>query len=332
MIMAIVLIGWLWWTIYLPVESNADSTVEIIINKGDGLSRIATALDDKDLIKNRTIFILYVTALGEDDNLKAGRYLFSKSMSMHHISKALAEGLAESDDIEITILEGSNVWEIDEILVKKELISESQFSKLYYKDDGYLFPDTYRITDNQRLTTNNRSGKIIKELREKMGKDFAEKVAPALSSKTPKGQKEILIIASILEKEAKSEEDMRLVSGIIRKRLEVGIPLQIDATVAYGTCLRTYNLRFTTRNLKNCDVTQIGIAGEIKIDGAYNTYIRKSLPLGPISSPGLKAINAALNPQKSDYLYYLSTRDGSRIIYSKTSAEHEANRRKYLGI
>jgi len=83
---------------------------------------------------------------------------------------------------------------------------------------------------------------------------------------------------------------------------------------------------------KNCDVTFQGPAIEIKIDGPYNTYTRKGLPVGPISNPGLKAINSALNPQTSDYLYYLSTRDGSQIIYSKTAGEHGGDRKKYLGI
>ena len=107
------------------------------------------------------------------------------------------------------------------------------------------------------------------------------------------------------------------------------MPLQIDATVIYGACRRKMaEIKFT----KNCEVTFQGPAIEIKIDGPYNTYTRKGLPPGPISNPGLKAIEAALNPTASNYLYYLSTRDGSQMIYSKTAGEHVANRRKYLGI
>ena len=103
------------------------------------------------------------------------------------------------------------------------------------------------------------------------------------------------------------------------------MPLQLDATVAYGACLRRFLI-----NEKNCDVTQIGVANEIKIDSAYNTYTRAELPRGPISNPGMAAIRAAKNPKSSDYLYYLSAKDGT-TIFAKTSAEHEANRRKYLG-
>ena len=85
-------------------------------------------------------------------------------------------------------------------------------------------------------------------------------------------------------------------------------------------------------NYKYCDVSQVPVGAEIKIDGPYNTYTRAGLPPAPIANPGIITIQAALNPAKSDYLYYLSTRDGSRIIFSKTAAEHAANRRKYLGI
>ena len=142
-----------------------------------------------------------------------------------------------------------------------------------------------------------------------------------------------LIKASILEKEARKEKDMRLVAGVIENRLARGMLLQIDATVSYGACLRNFQFSiFSFQTLKYCDVSQIGVANEIKIDGPYNTYTRAGLPAGPIANPGITAIQAVLNPAKSDYLYYLSTRDGSRVIFSKTAAEHATNRHKHLGL
>jgi len=105
--------------------------------------------------------------------------------------------------------------------------------------------------------------------------------------------------------------------------------LQIDATVAYGWCLRRWLPMSSTAN---CDVTQAPIALEIKTDGPYNTYTRPGLPEGPIGNPGLQALEAAKHPKASDYLYYLSTRDGSDIIFSKTLDEHLKNRAKYLGL
>ena len=122
---------------------------------------------------------------------------------------------------------------------------------------------------------------------------------------------------------------MGLVGGVIRNRLAKKMPLEIDATVSYGVCLR----KFTAGNFKkDCDVSQIGVGAEIRIDSPYNSYKRSGLPPGPIANPGITAIQAVLNPKQSDYFYYLSTRDGSQMIFSKTGAEHAANRRKYLGI
>lgn len=127
----------------------------------------------------------------------------------------------------------------------------------------------------------------------------------------------------MIEKEVRNERDMRLVSGIIRKRIKIGKPLQLDATVSYGVCLPKWE------DGKYCDVSLANIVDNIPRESAYNTYKRKGLPAGPISNPGLDSLKAALNPEKSDYLYYLNTRDGT-TIFSKTASEHEANRRKYI--
>jgi len=122
-----------------------------------------------------------------------------------------------------------------------------------------------------------------------------------------------------------------LVAGVIRNRLAQKMPLEIDATVSYGACLRDLQVRLVNK-YKYCDVSQIGVGAEIRIDSPYNSYKRSGLPPGPIANPGITAIQAVLNPKQSDYFYYLSTRDGSQMIFSKTGAEHVANRRKYLGI
>ena len=163
---------------------------------------------------------------------------------------------------------------------------------------------------------NDKTGEIIK----KMWENFEEKTRGLTI--TPQA----VIVASMLEKEVRKAEDMALVAGIIYKRLELGMPLQIDATVAYGSCLNIW----TSQVQRTCDVTEINLIENIKIDSPYNTYTRKGLPLGPISNPGLRALNAALNPVASDYLYYLSARDDGRTIFSKTAEEHQLNRKKYL--
>ena len=310
------------YRIYAPVVRGDLSLVEVNIESGDGLTIVAKKLYNLGLIRSQSFFVLYVKARGDENNLKAGRYLFSKSTNTPSIVLSIVSGNSETEDIKVTIPEGFNIWEIDQKLVQSGLISEGEFSSKYYQEEGYLFPDSYRIN-------NDKSKFKVEELREKMRENSQSKTKDLFNGLNTEEQRRILIIASILEKEAKTENDMRLVSGIIYKRLELGMPLQIDATVIYGACqLEAAESNFT----KDCNVTSQSPAAEIKIDDLYNTYIQKGLPPTPISNPGLTAIRSALNPQVSDYLYYLSTRDGSQMIYSKTAGEHGANRRKYLGI
>src|SRR3990167_9787031 len=213
----------------------------------------------------------------------------------------------------VTIPEGLNSGEIAQVLGKNfNGLKNSDFQK----NEGYLFPDTYWFKEGET------GGEIIK----KMTDNFEVKTRGLVTEISVSKLHEAVIIASLLEKEVKTENDMRLVAGIIYKRLELGMPLQTDATVAYGACLSKW------LSQRICDVVQVNLIENIKIDSPYNTYTRKGLPVGPISNPGLKSINSALNPQTSDYLYYLSTRDGSQMIYSKTAGEHAGNRKKYLGI
>ena len=323
MSLAIVLILWLGYVIFYPVNPGTD--IDVTISEGSTVKSIARLLSENKLIRSEYVFIVYVSALGEDRNLKAGNYIIPRGRNLNQVIDILSSGLSESDDIQITLPEGLNVWEIDKKLTDLGYVSESEFSALYYEDEGYLFPDTYRLKKIQNPKSEINPKIDIQELRKKMKDNFTAKTKELLKSEF--NSKEVVIIASILEKEAKKEEDMKLVAGIIAKRMSLDMPLEIDASVTYGACARQSQ---ENNYSKYCDVTFQGPAIEIKIDSPYNTYIQKGLPAGPISNPGLKAIRAALNPQPSDYLYYLSTRDGGEIIYSKTSVEHSANRRKYL--
>lgn len=310
------------YVVYIPVYAG-NVPIKVTVEKGQGLSEIARTLKNNRLIRSEWAFRAYAELNGQANDLKAGRYNFSGRLDIPGITHILANGLAESDDIRLLISEGFNIWEMDERLSSLDLIKRGEFSRQYNNHEGYLFPDTYRI--NREAEGPDFMGK----LRQRMTDNFNNRARELLGGLSLAESREIIVIASILEKEARSEADMGLVSGIIRKRIKLGIPLQIDATVIYGACRR---ISVENNWTKNCDVTFQGPAVEIKIDGPYNTYTRKNLPSGPISNPGLKAIRAALNPQESDYLYYLSTRDGSRMIYSKTAGEHAANRKKYLGI
>ena len=294
--------------LYLPLnESRAE--IEFIIKNNDGASKIGQSLEDAGIIFNKNIFIIYTLITGRDKQLKAGKYILSSSMSISEIANLFSKGLAKSEDIEITIPEGFNKWEIGEKLQEAKLVKIEDFLSIAGSYEGYLFPDTYRFNKNSTAI----------EIAEKMKNNFEKKVN--LVKLTP--TRDQIILASILEKEVKTKDDMELVSGILWKRLDVGMPLQVDAAVAYGKCLESEG--------KFCDIAIVSIRDSLKIDGPYNTYALIGLPVGPISNPGIAAIKASLNPVSSDYWYYLSaTAEDSRTIFSKTSAEHARNRAKYL--
>lgn len=297
-----------WWAFYMPAEWGSDEIAEVTIAEGESLSQIAAALESAGAIRSNTAFVLYVKLLGRQSDLKAGTYVLTRSLNTHQVMSIIADGRSVSTDVVVLIPEGLNIWEIDERLAVAGLIKEGDLAKNYPHKEGHLFPDTYRFAPDASL----------KEIVDMMEKNFI--------AKTGVKSDIAIIVASMLEKEARAASDMALVSGIIQKRMDMGMLLQLDATVGYGWCLKRFS-----QTGKNCDVTQAPIANEIKIDGPYNTYKRTGLPQGPIANPGSNALKAAANPKASDYLYYLSTRDGSQIIYSKTYEEHLRNRSKYLG-
>lgn len=329
-------LGWMFSEV---IKSPLDAPKEIVIREGQGAYEIAGILKEEGVIENKFVFIAYVFVTGNEKKLQAGRYLFKPGIIIPGITYSISRGLAETDDIVVTIPEGFNVWEVDKRLADFGLITEGEFVQKYQAQEGQFFPDTYRF-DRKGETVDTIAEKMKNHLNLKF-KEFSTEIINYTRETSPSLVFSALVIgdtltrASILEKEAKREEDMRLVAGIIRNRLARKMPLQIDATVSYGACLRSLasgSSRSKASGYRYCDVSQIGVGAEISIDSPYNSYMRAGLPPGPIANPGIIAIQAVLNPQKSDYLYYLSTRDGSQMIFSKTAAEHTANRRKYLGI
>lgn len=300
--------------VVMPIgRSNAGQIKEFTIEKGQSLGSVAYSLSKENIIFSRYVFVFYAVFSGHEKDFKAGKYLISKPVSIYKLVNIFSSGLAESDDIEVTIPEGSNVNDIDAAMAKAGLIKRGEVLKAANVFEGLLFPDTYRFAKD------SGAAGII----EKMRGNFEIKTKILFRHINSQKIREVLIVASILEKEVKTEQDMRLVAGIIYKRVSLSMPLEVDATVAYGVCRQKFLLG------EYCDVSLANIVDNISVDSAYNTYKRRGLPAGPISNPGLAAMNAALNPLASDYLYYLTAKDGT-TIFSKTSAEHLRARQKYL--
>ncbi len=293
---------------------SAEGTA-FVIEKGESLGAVAHKLADQNLVISRYLFVAYAIFTGQERNFKAGEYIIPPRPSIGGLVNIFAGGKGESEDITVTVPEGTNLADLGKILSKSGLPvkTENLLGPGMLKLEGYLFPDTYRF----------RPGTETKEIVQTMRDNFDEKVRQAHPTILESRLQRTIIIASILEKEVRNQRDMKLVAGIIEKRLSKNMPLEIDATVTYGVCYPKFSAG------QYCDVSLANIIDNLKVNTPYNTYRNIGLPAGPISNPGLAAIEAALNPEKSDYLYYLSAPDGT-TIFSKTSAEHEKARDKYL--
>jgi len=311
----------LWSDIYLSLNPNSNKVINFVIQKGEGAKEVSIKLKKEGLIRHSSIFRVYVLFSGVSKKLQAGQYGLSSSMSISKIAKKIANGEIKKE--KLTILEGWDLKDIGQYFESQGVCSQKEFIDLTKKDlsegldflkdkpkdlnlEGYFFPDTYEIIPG--TAPENIIKRILSNFDEKLTLELREEI-----TRQKKTIFEIIIMASMIEKEVKTLADKKIVSGILWKRLEIGMPLQVDATVNY----------ITGKNDPSVSLS------DIVIDSPYNTYKYYGLPLGPISNPGLDSIIAAIYPKKTDYLYYLSTPLG-KTIFSKTFKEHNAAKSKYL--
>ena len=322
---------------YFSLPVSREQTEKVFeVKKGESIFDIAKHLEEEGFIKNKYLFVCLTILRGKERQLKAGKYILSPSMTLQEILDILSKG--KTPIVKITIPEGWNLKEIAQYLEEKGLCQKEEFFEIvgwqgvdyskeknlpqaqdfsnkfpFLKDkpknvslEGYLFPDTYFV----------KKTATCQEIVEMFPENFSKKLTPDLQEEIKKQKKtvfEIVTMASLLEKEVKTKEDKEIVAGILWKRLKAGIPLQVDATIAYITGRKTTKITFE----------------ELQIDSPYNTYKYLGLPLGPISNPGMESILAAIYSKQSNYWYYLSTPEG-KTIFSKTLSEHNKNRAKYL--
>lgn len=312
-----------------PVSSNSEE-VKFLIDKGEGVSAISKNLLNDGLIGSELFFKIYIWREGLQTTLQAGEYNLSKNLSIMEIVEKFSTGKALSKERTIKIIEGWNIDEINNYLKKEEIVGDTSFSDLakktasswyenyneyeFLKDapsgvdlEGFLFPDTYRIYTD--ATNEDVLIKMLDNFDKKLSIDLREEI-----KKQGKSIFEIITMASIIQKEVRSVEDMKIVSGIFWNRINYKQALESCATLAYilGENKPQYTLEDT------------------KTVSPYNTYQNQGLPPGPISNPGLDAIEAAIYPTDSDYFYFLSRFDNGETIFSKTYDEHLRNKAKYL--
>lgn len=294
------------WSEMTVVPSGFPTGEILAIPSGASLREIAATLKEARAIHSETAFVLLVTYYGAESHLIAGDYLFSAALPLPDLTKRLVAGEHGIERLRITIPEGTSLSGMGRLFAKTfKGFDEAQFALSTKGSEGYLFPDTYFFFSTAT------SGVVIPVLK----KTFLDKTAPlereAFASK--KSWSDIIIMASIIEEEAVTPEDRRIVSGILWKRLAKKMRLQVDAPFAYDIGKNSTTL------------TQ----DDLEIDSPYNTYLHYGLPPTPITNPGLDAIDAALHPETSPYFFYLSDKAGV-IHYAKTFTEHKLNKTRYL--
>lgn len=320
------------YEIYVPISSDPTETV-FEVKKGESVRGIADDLKANNLIRSSAVFRLYARIRNISRNIQAGSYTLQRDMSMRRVLNVLSEDASSAEEV-ITIPEGWTVQDIAAYLEGRGLSSSPGFLGATRNDysnifsflsdrptdkkkndnqlEGYLFPDTYRLYKD--AIADDVIRKMLGNFDRKLTKDMRNEII--LQRKTIY---EVVTMASLIEKEVKSLEDKALVAGILWKRLQLKIALQVDASIIY----------IKTHGRSQLNDGEKVLYEDLKIDSPYNTYTYRGLPPGPISNPGLESIEAAIYPKQSAYLFYISAPDG-KTIYSKTLEEHNAAVAKYL--
>lgn len=280
-------------------------TITAIV-RGMTLKQIAEQLKTEGVVRSALFLELYIHILGGSTGVIAGGYALPEPENVFSIGKRIVAGDHQLQTLRITVPEGSTIHDIATILGKSLVaFPEGLFVAEAQQKEGYLFPDTYFLLPTA----------TPEEIIKTMGDTFSQKIATLEKEikKSNRPLKDIVTMASIIEKEAHTSDDRRIISGILWERLKIGMPLQVDATFLYINGKNTYDLS----------------VDDLAIDSPYNTYKYAGLPIGPIGNPGLDSLEAALAPMTSPYLYYLSDKSG-KTYYARTFNEHKRNREKYM--
>jgi UPF0755 protein len=286
------------YSVFVPT-SDFPVNSKVKIESGQTEEEILQELQNKNFIRS-TFATKVIDRLFLQKPMQVGSFSFNKPLSTWQLMIALRIPPAK---VRITIPEGFTKQQVADRLEKnlKGDQENSNFDPEYFLgkiEEGYIFPETYFFEKSAS------TDEVLVKLVEERGLNVKE------LSRVP--TREEVILASILEREAKDEESMKMVAGILYNRLEAGMPLQVDATILYA---KGWKERVTYKDLLH--------------ESDYNTYQNKGLPPGAISNPGKVALEAAMNPTNSNYVYYLTGSDG-QMYYAKTFEQHVVNKNKYL--
>jgi UPF0755 protein len=278
----------------------------LVVRENASINEVGQYLKEQEAITSVFWFKWIVRMLNPQNGVLSGTYYFDAPENLVQVAYRLTRGKFNLTAIKFTVPEGTNVFQLADLAEKTfPDFNKEKLLSLAEGQEGYLFPDTYHFLPNV----------TPEEVVEKMRTVFDEKIASLETQLRAFGRPldEVIKMASYLEEEARLLQTRRIVAGILWKRLEMGMPLQIDASFQYVNGKNTYQLTLD----------------DLKIDSPYNTYVYKGLTPTPISNPGLGAIEAAVTPTKSPYFFFLSDKNGV-MHYAVTHAEHVENKNKYL--
>ncbi len=327
------------YTITIPL-SLVGTERSFSIKSGEGFREIADRLKTDGIIRNAAAFKFYVILKGWADKLKTGDYKLSQSDSIEEIAAKIYKG-EKKEEVRIVIPEGYDIFDIDRKLAEAGMIKEKDLVKFepmadlqenysFFKElsknegrhsllEGFLFPDTYYFFKTSGAELGPIIIKFLDNFNIKINPDFKNEI-----SKRGLNLYDVLIMASLIEKEISFLDERAEAAGILWKRLENNMPLQADATILFIKKSLTAALdgRFLSAEKLTAD--------DYEIDSPYNTYLYKGLPPGPICNPGLESIKATIFYKDTDYWYYLSGPKTGKTIFAKTFEEHKKNKKKYL--
>lgn len=287
---AIILVVFVFLALFLFLSSPSDFPVGTIfrIEQGSSLRGVSAELKDAHIIRSRLAFEALMILFGREKGVVSADYYFEDKLSVFEVARRIRKGEHHMAPIVVTIPEGFTTKEIADLFDSKLVnFDKGKFLLASNGLEGYLFPDTYFFL------ANDNESEVLASMRENFNKKI-EIIRPEISAvtkKTGRSEKDLIIMASLVEGEAKGDADREFISGILWRRLSINMPLQVDV--------------------------------------APVTYLARGLPESPIGNPGMAAIKAAMYPKSSPYLYYLHDKDGV-IHYARTFKEHVSNKLKYL--
>ena len=308
--------------IHKPLKSN-NETITIKVDEGEGVNSLLNKLQSEGILKSKLFTKLVIKLGSEDTNIIPGEYEVNSNVSLKELLDNLRTEDLTKNQISVTIPEGYNIDEMAKLFEEKGMFSKDEFINaiksyelpIYVKDssekkyniEGFLYPDTYYFPKDAKpedviRIMNSSFDKVIKEISAETGVDINDN-----------NLEMIINIASLIEEEAQRDDERKLVSSVIYNRLEQNMKLQFCSTINYAWGEHIENLR--NRHLE--------------IDSPFNTYKNIGLSVGPIASPGKESIIAAVQPEETDYLYFVLLKDGDgKHHFSSSASEHEKVKRE----